>query len=68
MMTNNLTNTIILGIVTSLVATYLWEKYHKANTGGGFSITQNANGSYTHNMYDFINATPYINDNGVIVN
>lgn len=71
MMNKTLVNTVIIGLATSLLASYLWDKYHKANTSEGFSITQNANGSYTHNLYDFINATPYLDaseQNGVIFN
>lgn len=68
-MNKALSQTIFWGIVTSLVATYLWEQYRARKASGQpFTITPMANGTYTHDLYDFIDKTPYIDNNGVIYN
>lgn len=68
-MNKALSQTIFWGLVTSLVASYLWEQYRASKARGQpFSITPMANGSYTHNLYDFIAKTPYLDQNGVIYN
>lgn len=63
-MNNTTVVNVFFAVATSLIASYLWDKYHSKkqtalNTAGAVK-----NAGYYNDFHDFISASPYINTYG----
>ena len=63
-MNNTAVVNVFFAVATSLLATYLWDKYHTKkqtalNTPGAVK-----HAGYYNDLHEFISASPYINTHG----